>query len=181
MAWLREWVGSYLGLPPAEPGQLQAWKLVFHAPWPVRAGPVTAGVAMALLAGLVVWAYRHGAKRVTPGRLSVLIGLRLLLLALAVLLAKLLRVTLLRGEPTPFIMELPPYRVPTIRSVLIELRDDTLFYNLQGQPVRLEGLGTYTPKVSLDDTFGIGHRADMKIKNGLNAPDAFSARLSTAI
>ena len=65
----------------------------------------------------------------------------------------------------------------TIRQVLIELRDATLFYNLQGQPVYLEGLGTYTPKVDLDGTFGIGHRADMKLKNGLNTPDAFGGEI----
>ena len=65
----------------------------------------------------------------------------------------------------------------TISQVLIELRDATLFYNLQGQPVYLEGLGTYTPKVDLDGTFGVGHRADMKLKNGLNSPGAFSGEI----
>ncbi|NOX54698.1 MAG: hypothetical protein GXP27_09720, partial [Planctomycetes bacterium] len=86
MTWLREWACEYLGLPPAEPGQLQAWKLVFHAPWPFRAGPLAAVVAMLLLAGLILWAYRQGSRRLTPGRRSVLTGLRLLLLALVVLL-----------------------------------------------------------------------------------------------
>jgi ferrous iron transport protein B len=36
----------------------------------------------------------------------------------ALLVAKLLRLTVIRGEPTPFIMELPPYRLPTVRGVL---------------------------------------------------------------
>ncbi len=36
---------------------------------------------------------------------------------LAVLLAKLLKSTILRGEAPPFVMELPPYRAPTLRSV----------------------------------------------------------------
>jgi ferrous iron transport protein B len=40
---------------------------------------------------------------------------------LAVVCAKLLRLTLFRGETTPFVMELPPYRVPTPRSILIHL------------------------------------------------------------
>jgi ferrous iron transport protein B len=38
---------------------------------------------------------------------------------LAVLSAKLLRLTIFQGETMPFVMELPPYRMPTPRSVLI--------------------------------------------------------------
>lgn len=37
----------------------------------------------------------------------------------ALLIAKLLRITVIRGAPTPFIMELPPYRLPTLQGVLI--------------------------------------------------------------
>jgi ferrous iron transport protein B len=40
---------------------------------------------------------------------------------LAVVSAKLLRLTLFRGETLPFVMELPPYRAPTPRSILIHL------------------------------------------------------------
>lgn len=65
----------------------------------------------------------------------------------------------------------------TIRQVLIELRDATLYHMLQGQPVYLEGLGTYSPKIALDGKFGVGHRADMKLKNGLNAPGAFKGEI----
>ena len=37
----------------------------------------------------------------------------------ALLVAKLLRSTVIRGEPTPFVMELPPYRLPTLKGLLI--------------------------------------------------------------
>ena len=37
---------------------------------------------------------------------------------LALVLAKLLRKSLLRGEEAPFVMELPPYRMPTLRGAL---------------------------------------------------------------
>ncbi|MDO4574708.1 MAG: ferrous iron transport protein B [Planctomycetia bacterium] len=47
----------------------------------------------------------------------VLWGLYLIGIVLAVLLAKILRGTLLKSEATPFIMELPPYHVPTFRTV----------------------------------------------------------------
>ena len=40
---------------------------------------------------------------------------------LALLGARLLRATLFRGENTPFVMELPPYRLPTGRSLLIQM------------------------------------------------------------
>ncbi len=40
---------------------------------------------------------------------------------LAVLSAKLLRSTILRGESVPFVMELPPYRMPTPRGILIHM------------------------------------------------------------
>jgi ferrous iron transport protein B len=38
-------------------------------------------------------------------------------IVLAILCAKLLKATILRGETPPFVMELPPYRMPTIKSV----------------------------------------------------------------
>ena len=40
-------------------------------------------------------------------------------IALAIACAKLLRKTLFRGETVPFVMELPPYRMPTGRALLI--------------------------------------------------------------
>ena len=42
-------------------------------------------------------------------------------IVLAVVCAKLLRLTIFQGETMPFVMELPPYRVPTPRSVLIHM------------------------------------------------------------
>ena len=64
-----------------------------------------------------------------------------------------------------------------VRQVLLELRDTVIFFNLRGQPVQLEGLGTYSPKISLDGTFGIGHRADTALKNGMNQPGAFKGQI----
>jgi ferrous iron transport protein B len=42
-------------------------------------------------------------------------------IGLALVVARLLRKTLLRGDDAPFVMELPPYRLPTLRSVLLKL------------------------------------------------------------
>ena len=43
----------------------------------------------------------------------------LLAWALALLAARILRWTILKGEQTPFVMELPPYRLPTFKGLLI--------------------------------------------------------------
>lgn len=42
-------------------------------------------------------------------------------IVLAILCAKLLRSTLFKGESVPFVMELPPYRMPTIRGMAIHM------------------------------------------------------------
>lgn len=42
-------------------------------------------------------------------------------IGLAVISAKLLRSTILKGETIPFVMELPPYRMPTIKGVLLHM------------------------------------------------------------
>jgi ferrous iron transport protein B len=42
-------------------------------------------------------------------------------IAVAVAAARLLRLTVFRGETTPFVMELPPYRMPTPKSILLHL------------------------------------------------------------
>jgi len=40
---------------------------------------------------------------------------------LAIICIKVLRVTVFKGETTPFVMDLPPYRMPTIKSVCIHM------------------------------------------------------------
>lgn len=46
----------------------------------------------------------------------------------ALFAAKFLRMTVLRGESTPFVMELPPYRFPTLRGLLIHTWERTWQY-----------------------------------------------------
>ena len=64
-----------------------------------------------------------------------------------------------------------------VRQVLLELRDATIFFNSQGQGVKLEGLGTYSPSIDLNGTIKIGHRADSSLKNALNAQGAFKGTI----
>ncbi len=49
-------------------------------------------------------------------------------IALAIVCAKLLRSTLFRGESVPFVMELPPYRMPTLKGVLIHMWERASLY-----------------------------------------------------
>ncbi|MBW2003270.1 MAG: ferrous iron transporter B, partial [Deltaproteobacteria bacterium] len=49
-------------------------------------------------------------------------------IAIAVIMAKLFRIFLLPGEAAPFVMELPPYRVPTIKGILIHMWEKGWIY-----------------------------------------------------
>ena len=46
----------------------------------------------------------------------------------ALLVARLLRSTLIRGAATPFVMELPPYRLPTLKGLMIHTWERTSAY-----------------------------------------------------
>ena len=53
----------------------------------------------------------------------VIFGLYALGIVLAMVVGQIFRRTLFRGEAMPFVMELPPYRIPLLRSVLIHMWD----------------------------------------------------------
>jgi len=47
---------------------------------------------------------------------------------MALIVARILRSTVIKGASTPFVMELPPYRMPTLRGVLIHTWERTWEY-----------------------------------------------------
>ncbi len=49
-------------------------------------------------------------------------------IVLALLIALLLRRSLLAGEDAPFVMELPPYRLPTLRAVVLKMFERSWMY-----------------------------------------------------
>ncbi len=59
---------------------------------------------------------------------TVMFALTLLAWAVSLLVAKLLRATILRGDSTPFVMELPPYRLPTFKGLAIHTWERTWQY-----------------------------------------------------
>lgn len=64
-----------------------------------------------------------------------------------------------------------------ISIVLKELRDGVIFFNQQGRGAKIDGLGTYLPKVRLDGRFDVSHRLDVAIRNALNTPGTFTGTI----
>jgi ferrous iron transport protein B len=97
-------------------------------------------------------------------RAPMLFGVYLFGIALAAAMAKLLRVTLLKGEEAPFVMELPPYRLPTLKAVLIKSGERAWLYMrkagtvILGISILLWVLSAY-PKPD-------GYRIDRAIESG---------------
>jgi len=58
----------------------------------------------------------------------VLTGLYLLGITMAIVMAKILNKTLFRRKDTPFVMELPPYRMPILRNTLVHMWDKASQY-----------------------------------------------------
>lgn len=46
----------------------------------------------------------------------------------AIVIAKILGMTVLKGESAPFVMELPPYRIPTLKGVLMQMWERSWLY-----------------------------------------------------
>ena len=65
-----------------------------------------------------------------------------------------------------------------IQIALSELSAAIQFFNKQGQGVKLEGLGTYQPKIDLQGKYSVLHRLDKEIENSLNTPGAFSGEVT---
>jgi len=61
-------------------------------------------------------------------RAQMMFSITLIAWVFALLVAKLVRSTVIRGESTPFIMELPPYRLPTLRGIFIHTWERTWQY-----------------------------------------------------
>ena len=57
------------------------------------------------------------------GAQNVVFGLYLIGIAVAVVTGLMLKNSILKGEATPFIMELPPYHLPTLKGILIHTWD----------------------------------------------------------
>lgn len=65
--------------------------------------------------------------------------------------------------------------------LLQEINEAILFFNRQGTPIKLPGIGTFSPSVKRDGGLNINLRTDMELKNGINAPSAYVGRVANRI
>ena len=62
----------------------------------------------------------------------------------------------------------------SISLTLTELKFRLIGYLRAGRAVKVEGLGIWTPAISLDGTFSVIYRPDMRISYELNQPSVFT-------
>jgi ferrous iron transport protein B len=102
-------------------------------------------------------------------RTAILMSIYLFGVALALLLARLLRRTLLRGDDPLFVMELPPYRLPTWRGILMHTWErGWLFVRkagtvILGISIILWALSAY-PKVPTERIAGLTPEAAQRVQ-----------------
>lgn len=70
---------------------------------------------------------------------NILFSLYMLGIVVAVIMAKIFRKFLLKGEPSPFIMELPPYRMPTLKGIFIHTWERGVVYLKKAGTIILAG------------------------------------------
>lgn len=64
-----------------------------------------------------------------------------------------------------------------VTLMLRELRDALIFFHKVGRAVKIEGLGVYTPGISLDGKYRVSHRVDRALTNELNKEGGFRGEL----
>ncbi len=70
---------------------------------------------------------------------NVVFSLYLLGIVLAIIMARIFRIVLFPGESAPFVMELPPYRLPTFKGLMIHMWDRGAMYVQKAGTVILAG------------------------------------------
>lgn len=95
---------------------------------------------------------------------NVVFSIYLLGIILAIIMARIFRIILFPGESAPFVMELPPYRLPTFKGLIIHMWDRGAMYVQKAGTIILAGsmliwfLSTYPahPLLSVDYSRLIG-------------------------
>ncbi len=88
-------------------------------------------------ARLPIWMLLIPAFFAPPWRAPALWGIYMTGILLALVFSLLLRRTVLRGEEAPFVMELPPYRMPTLRAILYKMYDRSRSYVIKAGTIIL--------------------------------------------
>jgi hypothetical protein len=61
--------------------------------------------------------------------------------------------------------------------LLQELNEAIIYFNRQGTPLKLPGIGIFSPSVDREGTIKINLRADSNLKKRVNAPDAYVGKI----
>ncbi|MFU8819202.1 MAG: ferrous iron transport protein B [Desulfurivibrio sp.] len=108
--------------------------------------------------------------------------LTLLAWAVAMVVAKIYRLTVLKGPSTPFVMELPPYRFPTLRGLLIHTWERTWHYIKKAGTVILAisiilwAMMTF-PGLSSEEEAGFAAQRELIQTEASGAEDELAAKL----
>ena len=65
-----------------------------------------------------------------------------------------------------------------IDLVIKEIRDAIIFFNLSGRGIKIDGLGTFAPKMDLNGRLSTQYTADIRIKKEINSPGAFLGKIA---
>src|SRR5512136_230128 len=65
------------------------------------------------------------------------------------------------------------FNTGAVLNMLYEFKEVLIEYALSGFPVRLEGLGIFSPTVNKDGEFDLNYRADLYLKSELNKRGAY--------
>jgi hypothetical protein len=65
-----------------------------------------------------------------------------------------------------------------VALMLIELAAAVLYFNRRGTPVKLAGLGVFSPSISRDGKLRINVRTDSKLVKGINGDAGFTGRVT---
>ena len=95
---------------------------------------------------------------------TVLFGIYILGIALAIGMAFLFRKTLFPGDTEPFVMEMPPYHMPTLRSVLTHMWERSMIY--------LRKAGTIILAASILVWFGVNYPQNEDVNSKYEALQA---------
>ena len=132
-------------------------------------------------------------------RAPALWGIYVFGVVLALVLARLLRRTVLKGEEAPFVMELPPYRLPTVRAVANRMAQRSWIYLRKAGTVILAisvlmWAATSYPKLDVSELEGMseGQQQSAKLRHSaagrvgramepVLAPLGFDWRIGTAL
>lgn len=62
--------------------------------------------------------------------------------------------------------------------LLHELKEAILYFNRQGTPIKLPGLGIFSPSIDRAGAFKVNLRADAALTKGINSPNAYVGRIA---